>query len=49
MYIVIEQYPVPSIVCDPEGHPLMFDSRADAEFEANEWQCGLVVKLTQTF
>jgi hypothetical protein len=48
MYIVIETFDssYPSIVVDMEsGMPLLFDTKEEAEAEADECQMGIVVEI----
>lgn len=47
MYIVIEKFDIeyPTIVTDEDGFPKLFDTREEAQTEANDCQDGLVVAL----
>lgn len=47
MYIVIETFDTtfPSIICDEEGCPLLFDTIEEAKEEADECQDAIVVEI----
>jgi hypothetical protein len=46
MYIVIETFDrtFPTIVCDEDGYPLIFDTEEEAQAEADDLQLGIVVE-----
>lgn len=46
MYIVVDIFDThfPSIVCNEDGYPLLFDSEEDAQQEANQCQRAVVVE-----
>ena len=47
MYIVIEAFDItwPTIVTDEDGKPMLFETSEEAEAEAAECQCGIVVGI----
>ena len=46
-YIVIDDFLSPQLALDIEGNTLVFDTREEAEKEAESCQNGIVVPLTQ--
>lgn len=46
-YVVIERFPVPTIVTDEEGNTKVFDRWCEAQEEADDCQLGQVVMLKE--